>query len=230
MAATNFTPISLYYSTTASAVPSAGNLVAGELALNTVDEKLYFKNSAGTVKLLASNAATTPTTPAGSNTQIQFNNSGAFGASASLTWSGTVLATLGLTVTNDATISGLTVGRGAGAVSSNTVVGASAFTTNTTGATNVAVGAFSLGVNSTGNDNTAVGYGTGFYITGSGNTGVGRSALSSGGSGASGSANTAVGFYALQANTTTIHLLVIGLATAQLANRTPFWESSLVTL
>jgi len=210
MAATNFTPISLYYSTTASAVPSAGNLVAGELALNTVDEKLYFKNSAGTVKLLASNAATTPTTPAGSNTQIQFNNSGAFGASASLTWSGTVLATLGLTVTNDATISGLTVGRGAGAVSSNTVVGASAFTTNTTGATNVAVGAFSLGVNSTGNDNTAVGYGTGFYITGSGNTGVGRSALSSGGSGASGSANTAVGFYALQANTTASYGTAVG--------------------
>jgi hypothetical protein len=56
MAATNFTPISLYYSTTAAATPSSGNLVAGELALNTVDEKLYFKNSAGTVKLLASNA------------------------------------------------------------------------------------------------------------------------------------------------------------------------------
>jgi hypothetical protein len=58
MAAINFTPISLYYTTTASAVPSAGNLVAGELALNTTDEKLYFKNAAGTVKLLASNAAT----------------------------------------------------------------------------------------------------------------------------------------------------------------------------
>jgi hypothetical protein len=62
MAAVNFTPISLYYSTTAAAVPTAGNLVAGELALNTVDEKLYFKNSAGVVKLLASNAVTTPVT------------------------------------------------------------------------------------------------------------------------------------------------------------------------
>jgi len=60
MAATNFTPISLYHSTTAAAVPTAGNLVAGELALNTVDEKLYFKNSAGTVKLLASNATSAP--------------------------------------------------------------------------------------------------------------------------------------------------------------------------
>jgi len=57
MAASGFTPISLYYSSTASATPSAGNLVAGELALNTTDEKLYFKNASGTVKLLASNAA-----------------------------------------------------------------------------------------------------------------------------------------------------------------------------
>ena len=64
-------------------------MVAGELALNTVDEKLYFKNSAGTVKLLASNAATTPTAPAGSNTQVQYNNAGAFGASSNFVWDNT---------------------------------------------------------------------------------------------------------------------------------------------
>jgi len=58
MAQAGYTPISLYYSTTASAAPDASNLVAGELALNTLDEKLYFKNSAGTVKLLASVAST----------------------------------------------------------------------------------------------------------------------------------------------------------------------------
>ena len=62
MAATNYTPISLYYSTTASATPSAGNLVNGELALNIQDEKLYFKNASGVVKLLASNAATSGVT------------------------------------------------------------------------------------------------------------------------------------------------------------------------
>lgn len=59
MAATGYTPISLYYSTTASAVPTAGNLANGELALNIADMKLYAKNSAGTVTLLASNASTT---------------------------------------------------------------------------------------------------------------------------------------------------------------------------
>lgn len=55
MAQVGFTPISLYHTTTAVAVPTTGNLVAGELALNTTDEKLYFKNAGGTVKLLAAN-------------------------------------------------------------------------------------------------------------------------------------------------------------------------------
>ncbi len=38
-------------------------------------------------------------TPGGSNTQIQFNNSGSFGGSASLTWNGTTLSTSSLTDT-----------------------------------------------------------------------------------------------------------------------------------
>ena len=58
MSATNFTPIQLYRSTTALAVPLAANLAAGELAINIPDGKLYY-NDGGTVKLLASNAATT---------------------------------------------------------------------------------------------------------------------------------------------------------------------------
>ena len=56
MSQAGYTPISLYYSTTAAAVPTSGNLVAGELALNTLDGKLYYKNSSGTVTLLASAA------------------------------------------------------------------------------------------------------------------------------------------------------------------------------
>jgi hypothetical protein len=55
MSATNFTPIQLYRSTTAAAVPLAANLSAGELAINIVDGKLYY-NDSGTVKLLASAA------------------------------------------------------------------------------------------------------------------------------------------------------------------------------
>ena len=55
MAQSGFTPIQIYSSSTASALPIAGNLAAGELAINTIDEKLYFKNSAGVVKLIAAN-------------------------------------------------------------------------------------------------------------------------------------------------------------------------------
>ena len=58
MAATNYTPISLYYSTTASAIPTSGNLVNGELAINITDKKLYAKDAGGTVFLLASEAGT----------------------------------------------------------------------------------------------------------------------------------------------------------------------------
>lgn len=59
MAATNFTPISLYYSTTATTVPSAGNLVNGELALNIADADmtLYTKNASGVVKRIMNNPA-----------------------------------------------------------------------------------------------------------------------------------------------------------------------------
>ena len=89
MSATNFTPISLYYSTTASATPSAGNLVNGELAINITDGKLFYKDNGGTVKVIAGSGGSGVV--AGSNTQIQFNNSGVFGASSGLTWDGTSL-------------------------------------------------------------------------------------------------------------------------------------------
>ena len=61
MAATGYTPIRLYNSTTALAVPLAANLAAGELALNITDGKLYY-NDGGVVKLLASNGGSSPVT------------------------------------------------------------------------------------------------------------------------------------------------------------------------
>ena len=56
MAQAGYTPIQLYYSTTAAAVPLAANLAAGELAINIVDGKLYYENNSGVVTLLASAA------------------------------------------------------------------------------------------------------------------------------------------------------------------------------
>ena len=61
MAATGYTPISLYYSSTTTNVPLAANLAAGELALNTADGKLFYKTSGGVVAVLATAAnATSP--------------------------------------------------------------------------------------------------------------------------------------------------------------------------
>jgi hypothetical protein len=65
MAQTGFTPISLYYTATAAATPTAGNLVAGELAINTADGKLFYKDSSGVVQTLA-----TKDTAAGTFTSI----------------------------------------------------------------------------------------------------------------------------------------------------------------
>ncbi len=62
MAQTGYTPIKIYASSTASAVPLAANLDntnGAELAINITDGKLYYKDNAGVVKLLASNASTT---------------------------------------------------------------------------------------------------------------------------------------------------------------------------
>jgi hypothetical protein len=61
MAQTGFTPISNYYSATATNVPTAGNLVAGELAINTADGKLFYKDSSGVVQTMASKDANSGT-------------------------------------------------------------------------------------------------------------------------------------------------------------------------
>lgn len=59
MAQANYTPISLYYSATASAAPTAGNLANGELAINITDGKLFYKDNAGVVQTIATKAAVT---------------------------------------------------------------------------------------------------------------------------------------------------------------------------
>jgi len=52
MAQSGFTPIQLYRTTTASAVPSSGNLADGELAINTNDGRLFYKDNAGAVQTI----------------------------------------------------------------------------------------------------------------------------------------------------------------------------------
>ena len=105
------------------------------------------------------------------------------------------------------TVNGITVGRGAGNLDTNTAVGVSALVANTTGIGNTAIGAETLRVNTTGYHNAALGQAalysntTGIEntalgqialysnISGVGNTAAGNSALFN----ATGNSNTAVG-------------------------------------
>jgi hypothetical protein len=59
MSQAGFTPIQLYFSTTAAATPSSGNLANGELAINITDGKLFYKDNAGVVQIIATKASAT---------------------------------------------------------------------------------------------------------------------------------------------------------------------------
>ena len=52
MAQTNFTTFQLYYSTAAGHVPSATDLVDGEIALNTSDGVIYYKDPLGNIQTI----------------------------------------------------------------------------------------------------------------------------------------------------------------------------------
>ena len=52
MAQAGYTPIQLYYSSTTTNVPTAGNLANGELAINITDGKLFYKDNVGAVQII----------------------------------------------------------------------------------------------------------------------------------------------------------------------------------
>ena len=114
---------------------------------------------------------------------------------------------LNATVTNDASISGLTVGKGGGAVASNTATGASALSTNSSGGGNSGFGNGALASSSTGNDNAAFGYHSLYVNTASQNSAFGSSALAANTSGGN---NTALGQAALASNTTASNNTAVG--------------------
>lgn len=118
---------------------------------------------------------------AGSDTQIQFNDSSAFGADADLTWNKTTNV---LTVTGTVVVSGhYKIGantflhQGASGVT-NAFAGAAAGNLTLSGTENVGVGTSSLAALTTGNNNVGVGYGTLTSVTtGSNNVAIGQRVL-----------------------------------------------------
>ena len=180
-------------SSVALKVPTTAQLSLGELAVNTTDGKLYFKkNVSGTESIveLGANA-----TVGGVSSQVQYNNAGAFAGSSNLRFDGTTL-----TAVKDASINGLTVGRGAGGVSSNTATGVAALFSNTTGSYNTAYGGLAIYYNTTGYNNTVSGYRALLSnTTGGSNTAIGTYAMNNN---TIASYNTAIGNDALYSNTT----------------------------
>jgi hypothetical protein len=85
MAQTGYSVLSLYYSATAAATPTAGNLVAGELAINTADGKLFYKDSAGVVQVIGTKGGVGSST----TTQVLYNNAGTIAGSANFVFDGT---------------------------------------------------------------------------------------------------------------------------------------------
>ena len=80
MAATGYTPIQLYRTTTGAAVPLAANLLPGELGFNIADTDmaLYAENASGTVTRIMNNPAGLkyPTTDGSANQVIQTDGAG----------------------------------------------------------------------------------------------------------------------------------------------------------
>jgi len=105
MAQSGYTPLSLYYSATASTAPTAGNLVAGELALNTNDGKLYYKDSGGVVQVIASKAG---------NVNVSSFSGGTTGLTPNTATTGAVTLAGTLAVANGGT--GVTTSTGTGSV------------------------------------------------------------------------------------------------------------------
>ena len=90
------------------------------------------------VKLVGAGPTTGLTIPNGASAVVAWNGSDFIEVGSSTVGNLTVNGTL--TVTGAGSIQGLTVGTGAGAVSTNTAVGASALATNSTGGSNIALG------------------------------------------------------------------------------------------
>jgi hypothetical protein len=135
MAQAGFTPIQLYHSATPAAAPTAGNLIAGELAINTADGKLFYEDSSGVVQVIATKAGATGTVTSvgGTGTVNGITLTGTVTSSGNLTLGGT-LANVNLTSQVTGT---LPIANGGTGSTSTTYVN---LTTNVTGTLPVANG------------------------------------------------------------------------------------------
>ena len=193
----------------ASTATTAGNITATS---NNTLTTLSNLSSVGTITSGVWSATTlsiekggTGLTSTGSNGQVLTST-----GSGTLTWTSLSSGTAGIPYTGatsavnlgayDLKVNGLTIGKGSGNITGNTVTGDEALKNNTTGSGNTVNGYQALYFNTTGNKNTANGMSALLRNTvGEINTAIGYEALTSN---TTGSYNTANGVGALQLNTT----------------------------
>jgi len=178
MSASGYTPIQLYYSTTAAQQPLAANLSSGELAVNITDGKLYYKDNSGTVQLLATKTTASGNLPGGTTGAIAYQSSASNTTFLSIGTNGYILTSSG-TLPQYTNPSSITVG----------------LATSATTATNLASGAIgSVPYQSGSGATTFLALGTTNYVLTAGASApqyVAQSTLSVGTATTAGSATTA---------------------------------------
>ncbi|NDD14509.1 MAG: hypothetical protein EB072_18155 [Betaproteobacteria bacterium] len=133
MPATNYTPIQLYRSSSATVQPTAANLQAGELAINFADGRLFYKDNAGTpaVQIIGTrfgaNKTIGETIAAGLSASTGVTGTGALAFATSPTFTTPVLGVATATTINKVTFtqpasgSTLTIANGKTLTASNSI-------------------------------------------------------------------------------------------------------------
>jgi hypothetical protein len=221
MAQAGFTPIQLYFSSTAAAVPIAGNLIAGEVALNTTDGKLYFKDSGGLVKTLADSSTATGNLPGGTAGAIVYQSAPSTTTYLTLGTAGRMLFSNGTTPAYSVapTAGGIVYSTGTAPAFAALGAAGSLLYSNGTAPVYASIGAAGSIVYSTGTAPTSLAIGAADYVltsTGSIPQFVSQASLSVGSAATAGFATTAGS--ATSATTATTSTNLAGGA----ANRVPF--------
>jgi len=207
MAATGFTPIQLYYSSTTTNAPIAANLAYGELAINITDGKLFYKDNANAIQVIG--WKTTPVTAGGTGQTSYTDGQLLIGNTTGNTLTkATLTAGTNVTITNGNGSITIAASGGGGSAATPTALGTVYGSTdnasisfigyqagngNSTGVGNTALGYRAGYSNSTANTNTYIGKNAGYYSTGTANTFVGEGAGLGGAGTFSGSYNTVIG-------------------------------------
>jgi hypothetical protein len=161
--------------------------------INTSSTNLQYVPSTGKLTALALVGSSITDSGLTSGRVTYAGTGGLLQDSANFTFNGTTVTTA-----NDASISGLTVGKGGGAVSTNTAVGYQALNATATGAANTGIGYQALLSVTSAYDNTAVGTNSlSSLVSGNGNVALGKQTLQN----TTGNYNTGIGLYSLRFNT-----------------------------